>query len=428
MPIITQVEDTDLKRSFKVTFSFEELDTEMRQLVTKKQETMKLSGFRPGKIPPDFIRKKFSAALLQECSQGFMEKTVEQIISEHALEPIGRPEVDIDTLEDGKDFVFGATFYVHPTIPSIDYSLIKLQRKRVEVADSDVSDKIDELRKKEVSWKEEDKNYRSKMGDMVNIDFVGKIDGTPFPSGSAKKYDLILGGKTFIDNFEDQLVDKCAGDNVDVKVTFPSNYGKKSLAGRDAVFETKIHSISSPVKPEVDDDFARRVGARDVDDLREKIHKDIYDDRYRSVRDELREPIFEWLKENVHFGISEYITKEECERRCSAIDKEARANPNKFKSEAEKNKAKEDIRKDAENSARIGLILSAINRDNDITVTNAEKIAEIRRRAAIYYPGREDYFVSYYVKSRELMDQIAGALLEEKAIDFIIQHATVTEI
>ena len=279
-------------------------------------------------------------------------------------------------------------------------------------------------------WKEESPEYKAKLGDRVNIDFLGKIDGVAFEGGKAEKYNLELGSKSFIDNFEDQLVGKKAGDKVDVKVNFPKNYQKKELAGQPAVFEVVVHSVSTATLPEMTDEFLKEnFNIESVSKLEEMIKEELTSMYESSTKNKIKSDIFEWMKKNIKMELPTSIVDDEFNRQWQQVEDELKDNPDKFKSEKDKEKEKDKIRKNAEDSIKLGLILSEIGKSNNIKVEQTEVIDEIRKRASMYSnPQQKDMIVNFYMKNQAALNQITGTLLEDKVIDFIVSKSNVKEV
>ena len=428
MTNIKKVSDKDLELKFEISVSVDELKQEMEKEAEKQQKTLKIDGFRKGKVPLSVIKNKYSALILTESAENLVENTINKIIDENKYALISRPKIEIKTLESDKDFEFTATLELYPEIPAIDYKKMKLEKEKVEISDKEIEESQKRILKNFLQWVEQENTYKAEKGDKVNINFLGKIDGKPFDGGKAENYDLELGSKSFIDTFEDQLIGAKTGDEITVKVSFPENYHSKELAGKPATFDVKINSVSTPGKQEVDDEFIKKnLNIENLEKFHEMIKKELTSIYERGSKNKIKNAIFEWLKKNVKIELPKTIVDEEFNRQWAEVERDLSKNPNKFKDEKEKEEEKDKIRKEAEESIKLGLILSQIGKENNIQVQETEIIEEIRKRAASM-PGQEQMFVDFYLKNKTALNQITGSILEDKVIDFIADKADTKEV
>ena len=428
MTNIKKVSDKDLELKFEISVSVDELKQEMEKEAEKQQKTLKIDGFRKGKVPLSVIKNKYSALILSESAENLVENTINKIIDENKYALISRPKIEIKTLESDKDFEFTATLELYPEIPAIDYKKIKLEKEKVEISDKEIEESQKRILKNFLQWVEQENTYKAEKGDKVNINFLGKIDGKPFDGGKAENYDLELGSKSFIDTFEDQLIGAKTGDEITVKVSFPENYHSKELAGKPATFDVKINSVSTPGEQEVNDEFIKKnLNIENLEKFHEMIKKELTSIYERGSKNKIKNAIFEWLKKNVKIELPKTIVDEEFNRQWAEVERDLSKNPNKFKDEKEKEEEKDKIRKEAEESIKLGLILSQIGKENNIQVQETEIIEEIRKRAASM-PGQEQMFVDFYLKNKTALNQITGSILEDKVIDFIADKADTKEV
>lgn len=427
MTEIKKIIDKNLEKKFSIKVSADELNKAIDAEAEKQKDKIKIDGFRKGKVPVDFIKSKYSAVLLSDAGESIVEKTINDIIKENNYNLIARPNVDVKTLENGKDFEFEVSFELYPEIPEIKYNKMNLKKQKVKIDKKDIEEGKNRLLKTRANWKEQDDSYKAQNGDRVKIDFLGKLNGEPFEGGKAEGYELELGSKSFIDNFEDQLIGKKAGDEVEVKVNFPKNYHKKELAGQPAVFEVKVHKVSTSEMPEVNEAFLKEnFNIESVEKLEEMIEKELSSMYESATKSDVKAEIFEWLKKNVKFDLPPSIIEDEYKREWAPIEEELKTNPNKFKSEKDKEKEQEEVRQNAEDSVKLGLILSEIGKANKIEVSDAELIEEIRKRASAY-PGQEQMIADFYMKNKSALNQMTGLILEDKVIDFICKQANIEE-
>ena len=427
MPDIKKIYDKNLELKYEIKVSSNELDEKINQEAEKEKDKIKIDGFRKGKVPLDIIKNKFSATLLNDVAQNLVEENIQKLIKDNDYQLISRPEINIKKLDIKSDFEFEVSLILYPKIPEIKYEKIKLKKQNIKLTDKDIQEGIQKLVKSKAKWVEQDSDYKSKLGDRVKIDFLGKIDDVEFKGGKGENYNLELGSKSFIDDFEEQLLNKKSGEEVKVKVRFPKNYHQKDLADKKAVFEVKIHSISIPEIPELTDEFLKEnFNIENQDKLKEMITKELTTIYESNTKNKLKNDMFEWIKKEVDVDLPLKIVDEEFNREWAPIENELKNNPNKFASEKDKQKEMENIRNNSEQSIKLGLILSEIGKANNIEVKDTEVTEEIRKRASVY-PGQEGMIVDFYMKNQNALNQLTGILLEDKVVDFILSKATVKE-
>jgi trigger factor len=420
--------DEALKKEMEISFLSQEINKEIDKKVNEYQKTYKLDGFRVGKVPVNLIREKHENGLLAEVSEDLANNVIQDILKEKKYKLALNPKVDFKTVEINKNLVFTAVFELLPNIPKIEFKKIALEKEIVELNDKDMEEAVTKLVENRKDWKEEkNKDYKAKKGDLVEIDFLGKIKNVPFEGGEAKNYRLELGTGSFIQGFEDQLIGKKVGDDVLVKVKFPKEYHKKELIGQPAEFEVKIHKILLGEKPELTNEFLKKnFNVENMDKLKEVIKKET-ETMYKNITQEnMKNDLFEWIKKNIKVKMPEGLVEEQFKRIWESAEEEIRRNPDKFKSEKEKEKAKKENRELAEDMVKIGLVLSEIGKENDIKVSNQDITNAIYSNAR-QFPGQEDMFIDYYKKNKNALNDITGALLEEKVIAFIFGQANVKE-
>lgn len=421
--------DKDLKKEMEITIPSQEVDKEIDNKVNEYQKTYKMHGFRTGKVPAHLIKEKHKHGLLGEVSENLVNNAIVEILRDKKYKLALSPRVKFKELEADKDLIFSVTFELFPEVPEIKFNKISLEKDIVKLSEKDMKESVDKLIEGRKEWKEEkDKAYKTKKGNSVEIDFLGKLNGVPFEGGEAKDYRLELGSGSFIKGFEDQLIGKKAGEEVLVKVKFPKDYHKKDLAGKPVEFEVKIHKIFSGKKPELTSEFLKKnFNVENLDKLK-KIVKDQTQSMYENISQEnVKGDIFEWIKKNIKVEMPEGLVDEQFKKMWEGIEQEIRNNPKKFKNEKEKEKVKKENRKLAEEMVKVGLVLSEIGKKNDIKVSNKEITDAIYEKAK-NFAGQEDIFINYYKKNKDALSDLTGALLENKVIDFIISKANVKEV
>ena len=422
---IENILDNDLKKDYNITIPYSMIEDRIDAEVLKIQKNYKMSGFRTGKVPTDIIKQKYESAIMAEESQKIINETSKNIIDEGKLKLALSPKVDVDIFEVKKDVKYKLTIELLPDLPKIDIKKIKLVKKEVEVAKSDIDDAIKRITASHKEWDKQEDKYKAKKSDAVNIDYVGKIDDKEFEGGSAKGHQLEIGSKSFIDDFEDQLIGKKAGDKVKVKVKFPKEYHSEQFAGKKAVFDVEVNSVLKAKEIDIDDKFVKeKFNLDSLGKLEEEIKQQISSGYESMSRNLLKRELFDLLNKKYNFEVTSGLVDEQLDRAWQEVENELKQNPDKFKNEKEKNKAKEEKRKECEKMVRSGLIFSSISQGNEISVDNNDIVAEVNKKAA-QFPGQEKAVAQYYEKNPQAIQEIRGLLLEEKVVDYIIDNADI---
>lgn len=422
---IKNILDKKLKKDYQISVPYSLIDKRIDVEVFNIQKTYKLKGFRAGQVPLNIIKQKYGNSIMAEESEKIINEVSRQIVEENKLKLALAPKVTVDIFEPQKDFEYKVSLEIFPEVPQIDLSKLKLIKREVEVTKKDIDEATAKVIDNNKEWEKQPDSTKAKKGDAVNIDYVGKIDDKEFAGGSAKGYQLELGSKSFIDDFEDQLVGKRAGDDAKVKVKFPKEYHSVEFAGKKAVFDVKVNSVLTKKEIKVTDEFVKeKFGVENVAQFEEEIKKQISANYDAMARNLFKKELFEVLNKKFEFELPEGLVDEQLERIWAEVEQEKKQNPEKFKNEKEEKKAKEEKRKIADKMVRSGIIFSNISQNNKITVVDQDIMAEINKKAA-YFPGQEAMVAQYYQKNPQAIQEIRGLLLEEKVVDFILEKADI---
>jgi trigger factor len=415
--------DKKLKKNYQIVVPYTIIEERINKIVADVKKNYKMPGFRPGQVPDNIIKQKYESSIMADESEKIINETSRKIVSDNNLKLALTPKVEVKTFEPKKDFEYTVSMEIFPTVPDIDLKKIKVSKKEAVIDKTDIDNFINKLAKNYRKWEKQEDGYKAKSGDAVNIDYVGKIDKEIFEGGSAQGHQLELGSKSFIDNFEEQLIGKKAGDEVKVKVKFPKEYHNATFAGKAAEFEVKVNSVLSGVDPKLDDEFVKNnFGLENFTKL-EEIAKEQVENNYITLSKNLfKKDLFDFLNKKYNFDLPEGLIEEQFKNIWNEVEEELKTNPDKFKNDKEKEKAKDENRKLAEKMIRNGIILSDLSEKNKITISNDDLIKEINKKAA-GFPGQEKMVAEYYQKNPSAVQGLKGQILEEKAIDFIIDNA-----
>lgn len=417
---VTELKSEGLKREFQITLEAKDLSKKVDAQIIKLAKKIKMPGFRAGKVPVALVKKKHGREVLGEVLENTVADTSRKLMQERNLLPALEPKIAIDSFDEGKDLIYNISFEVYPQVPEFDFSKIKLSRPKVTVEQKDIDDGMERLQKSQKQFAPLEKPRAAKKGDTVVIDFEGSIDGVKFAGGAAEGHRLELGSNSFIPGFEDQLVGTKKDEALDVKVTFPKEYGSKELAGKDAVFAVKVHDILQAKSPEANDEFAKTLGFEDLAKLKDAIAKQIEEDFSSLAKVKLKKELFDKLDEVCNFDVPEGMVELEYN---SLIQNDSE--PVKEGSKEEKARNKE-YRELSIRRVKLGILLAELGKLNSVTVTEDElrkAIFEQVRR----FPGQEQRVIEFYQKNKEALDHLRGPILEEKVVDFILAKATITD-
>ena len=412
--------DKKLKKDYHITVPHLVVDGKVNDYIAKIRGKFALKGFRKGHVPHEVIKEKYGPSIMADESDKIISDTMRKIISDNKLKLALSPKIEVKIFETGKDVEFTASLELYPHIPEIDLNKLKVEVKEAGIVQVDVDEALKKLLKFYRKWNAQDEACKAKLGDSVNIDYVGKIDKKEFEGGAAKGYQLELGSKSFIDNFEEQLVGKKKGDEIRVKVKFPKDYQKEEFAGKAAEFSVKINEVLTAEMPEITDEFVKNnFGMESREKLTDAVKKQVEDNYKNMSRTLFKKEFFDFLNKKYDFDLPAGLVEEQLKSLWAGVEEELKTNPNKFKNDKEKEKAKEKKRDLAERMIRCGMILSDVAQKNKIEVGNDDVNKELNKIFA-RFPGQEKAVTEYYQKNHSAVQQLRGSIIEEKTIDFVL--------
>jgi trigger factor len=420
---VTELAADGLKRQFKIVVPAGDLSAKVDERLVEMARTAQMPGFRPGKVPVGLLKKQYGQALFGEAVEQAVNSSTAKAIEDRGLKPALQPRVDLKQLEEGKDVEFEVAIEVLPEIGKLDFSDIELERLKAVVPDKDVDEAIERIAKANREQKPVDPPRPAQKGDAIKLDFVGSVDGTEFPGGTAQDYTLELGSASFIPGFEDQLIGAEVGKPVDVKVTFPADYGNTELAGKEAVFKCTIKEIHEFVDKPADDELAKKNNFENLEAMRKAVGERIGQDYARISRSMIKRQLLDKLAEAHKFAVPEGLVEGEFKAIWQRIEEAKKAGE---KLEDDEDKMRQEYRDIAERRVRLGLLLADVGRSNSIEVT-PEELNQAVMREAMRYPGQERQVLEFYGKNAELKEQLRAPIFEEKTVDFILELAKVAD-
>ncbi len=426
MQVIETLAD-GLKREFKVVVPAADIERKLSERLMRLAASARLPGFRPGKVPTSLLKKRYGSSVMGEVLEQAVSDSSAETIRARGLRPAMQPKVSIAKFAEGEDLEYTMALELLPDIEPVDFSSLALERLAVEVPESEIDEALKGLAARQRRSEPVAEPRPAKQGDILVIDFVGRLGESEFQGGSAENYHLELGGGSFIPGFEDQLVGASAGEERKVEVTFPADYGNAELAGKQANFAVTVKDIREPVETPVDDELAKAVGLENLEALRRQVSEQIQSE-YRSLaRVRLKRSLLDILAERHRFQVPAGMVETEFEEIWRQIETDRKEGRLDAEDAA---KPEEELRGEymaiAERRVRLGLLLSEVGRVNNIQVT-AEELNRAVLDEARRYPGRERQVFEFYQKNPEMVARLRAPLYEDKIIDFVLELAKPTE-
>jgi trigger factor len=432
---VTETLSEGLKRAYTVVVPAADIETKRALRLATLGKTLNLPGFRPGKVPPTVVRQRFGTAVTAEVLEESVNEATQQVLSERGLRPALQPRIDVVTADPsggaGKDLEFKVELELLPEITLPDFGAIQLTRMKVDVAaetaDQALADIARRNRTLEPIPPEELGDRGAAKGDVLTVDYIGRIDGTEFPGGTGTGIEVEIGGTGFIPGFSEQLEGAKPGETRTIEVSFPADYPVSTLAGKSASFEVTVHTLNRVVLPAIDEELAKKLGFDDLAAMREMVTRRIQTEYDQIARLRLKRQLLDALAEVAKFASPESMVEQEFSQIWQRLDADRQAgrldDDDKDKDEET---LKADYRAIAERRVRLGLLLAEIGRVNSITVAQDE-ITRAMRAEAMRYPGQEQQVFEFFRQNPRATDTLRGPLFEEKVIDFILELAKVEE-
>lgn len=422
---VTDSKSSGLKHEFNVTVDAKTISEQTETQLKGMSGRIKIPGFRPGHIPASILKQRFGKDVFGEVIERTINQSSQRVLKERNLRAALPPKIEVLSCKEGEDLTFRMEAEVLPEVPAMDYASIALEKPVCKVPEKEVEEALNRLAQRQKTYKTADKGAKAKKDSQVIIDFVGKKDGVAFEGGTAEKFALVLGSGQFIEGFEDQLIGKKAGDEVVVNVTFPEQYHKDDLAGQPATFDVKVHEVQEGEETPVNEDFAKKIGFKDLETLRKAIHDQIAGEYEAMSRSKVKKQLFDTLESQSSFEIPQGMVDLEFNSIWEKLQMAKKEGDESLLSRSDED-LKEEYSKIAERRVKLGILLSDIALKNNIQI-NQDELSRAVMQQASQFPGQERRIFEFYQKNPGHLEELRGPILEEKAVDFIISKAKVTE-
>jgi len=423
-----ETENEGLKRAFMLTIPAEDIEARVEQEVKRIAPQIRMPGFRPGKVPPNLIRKMHGESLRGEALQGAVQDGVQQLLNEQRIRPALQPQVELNEgYAPGKDAEVRVSLEALPDVPAPSIEDLKLDRLTVEPDEAAVEEQIKQLASQSKGWKDAPKKHVAAIGDLVVMDFAGEVDGTPFEGGTGEDMSVELGSGQLIPGFEDQLVGAKAGDKREVKVSFPENYQAADLKGKDATFAVTVKAVKTAGETKLDDEFAKSLGLTDLDQLKGLIRGQQEQELNGLTRTHMKRQLLDQLASRHDFAVPQSMVDAEYENILAQLRHEASHEADPAAALKEIEAEADDYRKIAERRVRLGLLLSEIGGANGVDVTEQEMNRLIMQAASQYQPKDRETFIRYIQQEPMAAAQLRAPLYEDKVVDFLFGKAEISD-
>ncbi|MEE3288076.1 MAG: trigger factor [Pseudomonadota bacterium] len=410
-----------IERRLTIKVPATELDQNIQSRLARLAKTVKLPGFRPGKVPLKVVEARFSEQVLQEAAEELIGSSYRDAVVQESVEAAGPPAIEPTTMIRGKDLEYVATLEVFPEIPRLDIKGREIEKKTCKVESADVDRTIETLRKRRTTW--EPGETPAAEDDRLLIDFRGTIDDQPFEGSEAENYPVVIGGGTMLKEFEEQLTGTSVGDSVTVNLTFPEDYPKSEIAGKAAQFNVEVREVGKPGLPELDEDFIKSFGVEEGTEpaFRKQILENLERERDQRIRNDIRMAVIEALIEDNEFDLPGSLVEEEIDRAVMA----SRSQLQQQGLPSDGPVDRELFQDSASRRVKVGLVMHEIVKQREI---KPDEVA-VRKRLDEMSSGYDDpqQFINWYREDRSRLAQIEAAVVEDQVVEALIEEAQVTE-
>jgi len=403
-----------LKTNLKVFVDKKTIDEKIDLRLTELSKTVNIKGFRPGKVPVDVLKRQFGKAVYGEVLEKILKETSTKALEEKKIKVAGQPKLDLKSYGEGKDLSYTLEVNELPTIKLQSLENIKFTDYEIKVTEDEVKKRIDDIAKNQNNFKDKKENETSQTGDMIIFDYSATIENKKFEGGEGKNTQIVLGKDLFIKGFDKQLLGVKKNQEKEVKAILPENYPKKEFANKQANFKCKILNIKKPEPVKIDDDFAKNLGAKDLNNLRELINNQIKN-QYKMNLDGLsKENILDQIEKIHSIELPDNLVQQEINLISQGLNKE----------DFEKNKKESE--KIAKKRIKLGLILNELGEKNNLKVDENELKNEIQKQVQSM-PQQQQQILEYYQKNPSATAALRGSIYEEKIINLIKKKSKKTQ-
>ncbi len=417
-----------LKRAYTITIPAKDIDARVDQELKTVAPRIRMPGFRPGKVPANLVRKMHGPAIHQDALNSAVQEGVQKLLEEQKLRPATQPQVELkEGGEAGQDAVIDVALETLPDLPAPSIDDLKLERLIVEPEDAKVDEQLNQLVQGQKSFDPAPEGHKAETGDLVVMDFEGKVDGVAFEGGTGEGMSVEIGSGRLIPGFEDQLVGVGVGEERTLNVTFPDDYNVDTLKGQAATFDVKVTDLQRPREAQADDAFAQAMGLESIDQLRGLIKGQLEQELNGLTRTHMKRKLLDTLADRHDFAVPPSMVEAEFNQIWQQLEHEATHEADPEAARAEMEKERDDYQKIAERRVRLGLLLSEIGQQNGVSVSQQEMNQLVAQAAQQYRPQDRERFMQYVQQEPMAAAQLRAPLFEDKVVDFLFGKAEITD-
>ncbi len=427
---VTETLNQGLKRGFTVVVPASELETKRTARLTELGRTMNLKGFRPGKVPMSLVRQRYGTAVTGEILEQTVNDATRDLLSERGLRQAAQPKVELVSGAEpngASDLEFTLELELLPEIAQPDLSQLSLTRLKAEPDPETVDKALADIARRQRSFETIEEARGVARGEVLTVDFLGRVDGVAFEGGTASDVDVEIGGEGFIPGFSEQIEGLAPGETRTIEVTFPADYQATELAGKAASFEITAKALKRPIDSAIDDELAKKIGFEGLEQVREAVSGQVRQEYDQLSRMRIKRELLDQLALQTHFDAPEGMVEGEFASIWSRVeqDREAGRLDDEDKDKDE-DTLKSDYRKIAERRVKLGLLLAEIGRANGVTVTSEEMVRAMRAEAS-RYPGQEQQVIEFFRANPQAAETLRGPIFENKVVDYVLELAKVED-
>lgn len=422
---VKEIKKTGLTHELEVTVPANDLEKMADAKLAEVGKTIRMPGFRPGKVPLDVLKKKYGKSIMGEVLEGAVNETSNKAIKDKNLQPALQPKIEVKSFEEGKDLIYTLSVEVLPTFKVAEIKGTKLTKPVAKADDKAIMEALTRIASSRKGSEIVTTGRAAKKGDLVKIDFHGRTahDNKEHPGMHMHGHMLEIGSGQFIPGFEDQLIGAKAGSKVEVKVKFPEKYGAQELAGKDAIFDVDVIEIHEPKEASIDDEFAKGFGMDDLAALKKAVGEQIEKEFGEHSRMKVKKALLDILDEKNKFEVPQGMLDLEYNNITQQIEQDRKHQGLETKMTDDEQKELKDI---AERRVRLGLILSEVGKANNLQVSDIELQKAVITEAQ-KYPGQEKAVFEYFSKNRNALEGLRAPIFEDKVVDYLLELADVSE-
>lgn len=412
----------EINQSLNIVVPNKDIEEQVSTKLKAAQKDSKLKGFRKGKAPMDVVSSMFGPEIRQEVIWDLASKTFSKLAQEKDLKIVSRPNLIPESLDEGKDAKFKATFEVYPEVSLAKISKISFTNFFCDITDEDLDKTINNLQKRMSQWEPVDEV--SKDGDQIKINFVGRIEGEEFEGGTAEDFSVEIGSKSMIKGFEEGLIGLKKGDKKILELNFPEDYGKKELASKPVSFDTEVNEVLSPKLPELNEEFFKSTGieAADVDSYKKEVRTKLEEDLENILKGKVKQSLFDALIEVNEFEVPSAMIDSEISNMKQDTARRMGMDPKEIKEDLFPNETFSD---EATKRVKVGILLNKIIEDKELK-PDADKVKEIIEERAKNYKDPQQV-INYFYSDEEQLRNIESISLEEQVVDALLTEAKSSE-